>query len=47
MTVVSDLDGVKIFVHLAYGFDGYRWNRKYKNGQILGINELFPYGSQS
>jgi glycosyltransferase involved in cell wall biosynthesis len=44
MTAVSDSDGVKTFVHLAYGFDGYRWNRKHKNGQILGINEPFPYG---
>ncbi len=33
-----------VFVHLAYGHGGQSWNRRYENGQLLGINEPFPYG---
>lgn len=35
---------VNVFVHLAYGFDAERWNQRCKNGQLLGVNEPFPYG---
>jgi glycosyltransferase involved in cell wall biosynthesis len=35
---------VRVFVHLAFGFGGESWNRRWKQGQILGINEPFPYG---
>jgi glycosyltransferase involved in cell wall biosynthesis len=35
---------IRVFAHLAYGYDGTSWNRKWKNGKIFGINEPFPYG---
>jgi glycosyltransferase involved in cell wall biosynthesis len=35
---------IQVFVHLARGFGGASWNRQWKEGKILGINEPFPYG---
>jgi hypothetical protein len=35
---------INVFVHLAHGHTGQSWNRRYINGQLLGINEPFPYG---
>ena len=35
---------IKVFVHLAYGYGADSWNRRWKAGKILGINEPFPYG---
>jgi glycosyltransferase involved in cell wall biosynthesis len=35
---------IQVFVHLAYGFGGESWNRRWKEGKIIGINEPFPYG---
>ncbi|MCI0540697.1 MAG: glycosyltransferase [Verrucomicrobiales bacterium] len=35
---------INVFVHLAHGHGGQNWHQRYKNGQLLGINEPFPYG---
>jgi glycosyltransferase involved in cell wall biosynthesis len=35
---------IQVFVHLARGFGGDSWNRQWKDGKILGINEPYPYG---
>jgi glycosyltransferase involved in cell wall biosynthesis len=35
---------IKVFVHLAYGFGARSWERRWKEGKILGINEPLPYG---
>lgn len=35
---------IQVFVHLARGFGAEYWNRRWKEGKILGINEPFPYG---
>jgi glycosyltransferase involved in cell wall biosynthesis len=35
---------IQVFVHLAYGFGGQTWERLWKEGKILGINEPLPYG---
>ena len=35
---------IKIFVHLAHGYGADSWNRRWRAGRILGINEPFPYG---
>jgi glycosyltransferase involved in cell wall biosynthesis len=35
---------INIFVHLAHGYGAQNWNERYRDGQILGINEPFAYG---
>jgi glycosyltransferase involved in cell wall biosynthesis len=35
---------IQVFVHLAYGYGAQSWERRWKDGNILGINELLPYG---
>ena len=35
---------MQVFVHLAYGFGAQSWERRWKDGKILGINEPLPYG---
>jgi glycosyltransferase involved in cell wall biosynthesis len=35
---------IQVFVHLAYGFGEQSWERRWKEGKILGINEPLPYG---
>ena len=35
---------IRVFVHLAYGFGQQSWERRWKEGKILGINEPLPYG---
>lgn len=35
---------IKVFVHLASGYDARDWEQRWKNGRIIGINEPFPYG---
>lgn len=35
---------IQVFVHLAYGFDAMIWQRRWRTGELLGINEEFPYG---
>lgn len=35
---------MRVFVHLAYGFDARSWNERYEKGSLLGINEPWPYG---
>jgi glycosyltransferase involved in cell wall biosynthesis len=40
----SSDQAIRVFVHLPHGYDAATWNRKWKEGRILGINEPFPYG---
>jgi glycosyltransferase involved in cell wall biosynthesis len=35
---------IQVFVHLAHGFGGQSWERRWKEGKILGVNEPLPYG---
>ena len=32
------------FVHVAYGYDSLKWQKDWREGKILGLNEEFPYG---
>ena len=32
------------FVHVAYGYDSLKWQKNWREGKILGLNEEFPYG---
>ena len=32
------------YVHLAYGFDALKWQKDWRNGKKIGLNEEFPYG---
>jgi glycosyltransferase involved in cell wall biosynthesis len=35
---------IEVFVHLAYGFGVQSWERRWRDGKILGLNEPKPYG---
>ena len=35
---------IQVFVHLAYGYGGCSWERRWKEGKIIGVNEPLPYG---
>ena len=35
---------MRVFVHLAYGFGAANWQKKFRNGTVIGINESPPYG---
>ncbi|WP_131115099.1 glycosyltransferase [Lichenihabitans psoromatis] len=35
---------MRIFAHLAYGFDARQWEEKWRDGRLLGLNEPRPYG---
>jgi hypothetical protein len=35
---------IRIFVHLAKGFDARRWEERWAAGRIVGLNERLPYG---
>lgn len=35
---------IKVFVHLAYGFDAKNWQRDWIAGKKIGLNESSPYG---
>jgi glycosyltransferase involved in cell wall biosynthesis len=35
---------VRVFVHLAYGFDDALWTQRWREGTLIGINEPRPYG---
>src|SRR5258705_5608110 len=30
---------IRVFVHLAYGFGAKEWERRWKQGKVIGINE--------
>ena len=32
------------YVHLAYGFGALKWQKEWRNGKKIGLNEEFPYG---
>jgi glycosyltransferase involved in cell wall biosynthesis len=35
---------LKVYVHVANGYDALKWQKNWKAGKILGLNEEFPYG---
>ncbi len=35
---------MKVYVHLAHGFDAQDWERRWRSGQLIGFNEASPYG---
>lgn len=35
---------MRVYVHLAYGFDMRSWRRKWESGELLGVNDPTPYG---
>lgn len=35
---------IRVYVHLAQGFGGQAWNRRYREGKVAGLNEPWPYG---
>src|SRR3984893_11419692 len=35
---------IRVFVHLARGFDAQNWEKRWAAGRIIGINERMPYG---
>lgn len=35
---------LRVFVHLAHGYDSESWAKSYDNGELIGINERRPYG---
>jgi len=35
---------MKVFVHVARGFDEREWRRRWENGELVGINDPTPYG---
>ena len=37
-------DSIRVYVHLAYGFDADKWRERWSNGRIIGINDATPYG---
>ncbi len=32
------------YVHVAYGYDSVKWQKNWREGKVLGLNEEFPYG---
>lgn len=42
-TTGPDLD-IKVFVHLAFGFDARVWRQRWESGELMGVNEPTPYG---
>jgi len=35
---------ISAYIHLAYGFGAENWNRRWKSGTLIGVNEPFAYG---
>ena len=35
---------LKIYVHLAYGYDARNWKRRWQSGELIGFNDPSPYG---
>ena len=35
---------LNVYVHVANGFDAVKWQKNWREGKILGLNEEFPYG---
>jgi glycosyltransferase involved in cell wall biosynthesis len=44
MSVNGEAKPIRVFVHLAKGFDARRWQERWTAGRIIGINERMPYG---
>lgn len=47
---IPDRDGpsppsrVRVFAHLAHGFDADLWRRRHASGELVGVNDPTPYG---
>jgi glycosyltransferase involved in cell wall biosynthesis len=35
---------IRVFVHLAHGLGAIKWEQRWKEGRVIGINEPLPYG---
>ncbi len=35
---------IKVYVHLARGYDARAWRRRWQNGDLIGFNDPSPYG---
>lgn len=35
---------MKVYVHLAHGYDARDWRRRFDEGSLIGVNEPSPYG---
>src|SRR5690348_8518859 len=44
MSDKSELCPIRVFVHLAYGFGGRQWYERWRNDQVVGLNDALPYG---
>ncbi|MCI0598524.1 MAG: glycosyltransferase family 4 protein [Beijerinckiaceae bacterium] len=44
MSIGEDARPIRVFVHLAKGFDARGWEKRWAAGQLIGINERMPYG---
>ena len=44
MAIDGNPELIRVFVHLANGFDPRKWEELWRAGQIPGINERLPYG---
>lgn len=40
----GDRRAIRVFVHLAYGFDARDWERAWREGRLIGFNTRTPYG---
>ncbi|MDB4973082.1 MAG: hypothetical protein JWN48_1423 [Myxococcaceae bacterium] len=40
----DSLAPLRVYVHLARGFDAVRWQQRWESGALIGINERMPYG---
>ncbi|MER2265756.1 glycosyltransferase [Methylobacterium oxalidis] len=40
----DDQRPIRVFVHLAYGFDARKWERSWLEGHLVGFNTRTPYG---
>ncbi len=44
MSPIQSTPSINAYVHLAYGFDALKWQKAWKAGKTVGLNEEFPYG---
>jgi glycosyltransferase involved in cell wall biosynthesis len=44
VTAAPPAPSFNAYVHVAYGYDSLKWQKNWREGKILGLNEEFPYG---
>ncbi|MCI0600193.1 MAG: glycosyltransferase family 4 protein [Beijerinckiaceae bacterium] len=44
MSIGGGEQPIRVFIHLAKGFDARKWEKRWGEGQLIGINERMPYG---